>query len=351
MRRDSRTRCFESGMTEIAADMTIHRVEGETLFASRGYRIYRSEDGGGRWQEDGRAAVPSWRKAMRPSLLRRISRGGVHHLVRQPDGSRICVVPGMIMRAEKDSSSYECVFRFRKGSRPLNLCCMPDGRIYWGEYFLNLRRSEPVRVFCSEDGGKNWNVAHTFDRGSICHVHRVAYDPYDDSVLVCTGDRNREVSILRTDDGFGTLIPLVRGEQRFRTTALIPVRSCILYGTDNPSGENHVMRLDRESGGVREVQKLPGPVLYGCRAGAHAVFSTMVEKRDHEVSIWAGDENSFRPVATFASRKMTAFWREIAGYSAVILPEGAGSGSGLFCTPVGTSEHPDSVMRISLDLK
>jgi hypothetical protein len=335
---------------EMQKGMDIQRVEGEVIYASRGYRILRSPNAGETWLDDGWVPVPWWRRVIDSyPLTRRMSRGGVVGVWPQTDGSRLCIVPKMIMRAEAGSSTYQCVLRFDKGSRPLNLCQGKDGQIYWGEYFLNLRRSEPVRIFGSQDKGRNWEVVYTFPKGTICHVHRIVYDPFEDAVLVCTGDRDREVAILRTTDGFQTLEPIVQGDQRYRTTSLIPMTDSILYGTDNPDGDNYVMAIKRHNGSVERVQELPGPVLYGCQVGDVAVFGTMVEKKDHEVTLWAGNERSFGLVAHFNTRKATQLWREAAGYSTVILPEGTGRWPHLFLTPVGTQKYANSLLRINLE--
>jgi hypothetical protein len=335
---------------EMQKGMDIQRVEGEVIYASRGYRVLRSPNAGETWLDDGWVPVPWWRRVIDSyPLTRRMSRGGVVGVWPQTDGSRLCIVPKMIMRAEAGSSTYQCVLRFDKGSRPLNLCQGKDGQIYWGEYFLNLRRSEPVRIFGSQDKGRNWEVVYTFPKGTICHVHRIVYDPFEDAVLVCTGDRDREVAILRTTDGFQTLEPIVQGDQRYRTTSLIPMTDSILYGTDNPDGDNYVMAIKRHNGSVERVQELPGPVLYGCQVGDVAVFGTMVEKKDHEVTLWAGNERSFGLVAHFNTRKATQLWREAAGYSTVILPEGTGRWPHLFLTPVGTQKYANSLLRINLE--
>ena len=164
------------------------------------------------------------------------------------------------------------------------------------------------------------------------------YDPFEDAILVCTGDRDREVAILKTRNGFQTLEPIVQGDQQYRTTSLIPTKESILYGTDNPDGDNYVMALNRQNGSVERVQELPGPVLYGCRVGEFAVFGTMVEKKDHEVTVWAGNERAFRLVAHFNTRKGTWLWREAAGYSTVMFcPEGTRPLASSFSwTPIGT---------------
>jgi hypothetical protein len=338
------------GIHEISKGTTIHRVEGEAIYVSRGYEVLRSRDSGLSWEVDGSVHPPWWRKSLDPiPLFRKMSRGGVAYVLPQKDGTRLCVLPKMIARAEAGSSEYRCVYRISKGSRPLNLCQDESGGIYWGEYFLNLRRTEPVRIFGSKDGGKIWDVVWTFSRGTICHVHQIVHDPYDHSILVCTGDRDHEVAILKTTDGFHTLTPLVQGDQRYRTTSLIPLPEYILYGTDNPGGENYIMALDRRSGSVEELQRVPGPVLYGSRVGVHTVFATMVEKQHHEASLWCGNGNGFSMVALFKAKKWNRPLRELMGYPTAILAEGNSDWPYLYFTPVGTESNDGSLMRMDLN--
>ena len=337
------------GLDEIRKGMTVHKVDGDIIHASQGYKMFLSSNGGESWVDDGSISASWWRRATEcVSVLSRIGRGGISYVLSQKDGSRLCIVPKMILRAEAGSIDFRCVLRFSNGSRPLNLCQGPDGGVYWGEYFLNLRRSEPVRIFNSKDGGRNWEVVHTFAKGSICHVHRIVYDPYDDVFLVCTGDRDEEVGILKTDDRFRTLRPIVHGDQKYRTTSLIARPDCILYGTDSPNGENYVMALDRRKGSVNRIQRLPGPVLYGCQVGDQVAFATMVEKQHHEVSLWVGNENGFSEVTQLKARKWNRAVRELVGYPTVILPEGASNWPNLYFTPVGTKLYDGSLVCMDL---
>jgi len=333
----------------IQEKMTILRAEGEALWASRGYRLYRSVDGGESWLAEGETPVSFWRRTIeRSPLLRRMSRGGISGIRPQEDGSRLCVAAGMIFRAEADSVEYRPVFRVPKGFRPLNLGQGPLGRIYWGEYFLNVRRKSPARIFGSKDGGKSWNLAYTFPAGSVCHIHRVIFDPYEEAYWVCTGDLGIEVGIWKTIDEFRQLTPILRGEQLFRTTSLLALPRCLLYGTDDPRGDNYILALDRRSGAVEKIQSVPGPILYGCRVGEGAVFATMVEKKAHEVTLWAGDENAFHMVGHLPTRKMNQLWRESVGYDTVILPEGHCLWPYLYCTPLGTAESSGKLLRVAL---
>jgi hypothetical protein len=333
----------------VMSGATIHRVDGQVIYASKGDRIFRSEDGGTIWKEDGVIGMHAWQRKMAGiPLLKRMSRGGVFSVLPFGDGTRLCIGRKTILRAEAESTSYRESQRIPKGSRPLNLCLLPNGNIYWGEYFLNLKRSEPIRIFGSKDGGRNWEVTYTFSKGSICHIHRIVYDSYDDAILVCTGDRDHEVAILKTTDGFHTLTSLVQGDQRYRTTSLIPLPEYILYGTDNPGGENYIMALDRRTGSVEKLQKVPGPVLYGSRVGEHTIFATMVEKQHHEASLWCGNGNGFSMVAFFKAKKWNRPLRELMGYPTAILPEGNSDWPYLYFTPVGTESDDGSLMRMDL---
>jgi hypothetical protein len=77
-------------------------------------------------------------------------------------------------------------------------------------------------------------------------------------------------------------------------------------------------------------------------------FSTMQENKNHQVTVWVGSGRSFRQVARFQTKNSTRLWREMAGYSAVVLPEGHQEGPFLFCTPFGDLTHANTLMRIKL---
>ena len=142
--------------------------------------------------------------------------------------------------------------------------------------------------------------------------------------------------------------PVVGGKQIYRTASLMAFPRNLLYGTDDPRGQNHILSLDRNSGEVKKIQAVPGPVLRGCRVGEWAAFATMAEKANHEVTVWAGDESGFHRIAHFPGRKMNQAWREIVGYDTVLLPEGRSAWPFLYCTPVGISKSAGHLLRVDL---
>src|SRR4030042_3545462 len=106
---------FQEEPDEIQKGVFVHRVEGEVIFASQGYRILRSPNAGETWSDDGWIPVPMWRRVIDSHpLMRRMSRGGVAGVWPQADGSRLCIVPKMIMRAEAASLTYRICFFFSR---------------------------------------------------------------------------------------------------------------------------------------------------------------------------------------------------------------------------------------------
>ena len=331
----------------IGAAMTPMWAAGKTLVAAQGYTLKRSPDGGTSWTELGTIDGGGWRqRASVLPLFANVLRGRVYSCLPLDDGTTLVVAGGRVVKARIPGCQIVGAVRIERGSRPLNLCRTHAGVVLWGEYFLNLARSKPVRVFGSTDGGLSWSVAHNFPAGVVCHVHRVEYDPYDDSVLVCTGDRDRESGIWRTRNGFRTLEQIAGGSQETRTVTLFPRREALLYATDNPSGRNWIIAMDRASGARHRIQEIPGPSLQGCRVGQNVAFSTMVERDAHEVSLWLGDESGFRCLLELPAVKVNRVWRELAGYPTILLPEGPG-GDQLYFTPRQTKRYANQLCRVA----
>jgi hypothetical protein len=165
---------------------------------------------------------------------------------------------------------------------------------------------------------------------------------------VTTGDRDAESFIFRSSDGLRTLEVIAGGTQHFRTAAVVPVPGGLLYGTDDPDGQNHIILLKREEGYASEVTEVPGPVTYGTLSGGKAVFTTMQENDEHEVSIWGGDENGFNMLANIPVKQTSRLWREIFGYPRVILPNGTYSEQVVFASPEGTAhQYDDALVRMN----
>ncbi|HQI75448.1 MAG TPA: hypothetical protein PK384_02945 [Candidatus Latescibacteria bacterium] len=262
---------------EVAGLRPLYVEASGRLWASRGMRIYSSVDHGRSFEFVAKYRGDLFQRASRASrLVERFTRSGFLALVPRPDGGCVAVVRGRILTRGPGTDGFREAFRIVRGSRPLNICLLPDGRLYWGEYFFNQRRDE-VHVYGSDDGGESWDVVYTFPAGRIRHVHGIFYDPFRSGCWVLTGDDDRECKVLFADERFRNPEPVFEGSQQFRSVTVIPREDCLITGTDSPFQQNYIQRLDPKRGCVERIRRVPGSVFFGCIVGDFLVISVATE--------------------------------------------------------------------------
>ena len=158
--------------------MRVLTWDQDVLYASRGYELLRCRPACGRvvWEPVGSFSPAWWRKITAFSKLSsRLVRDGFHGLVVLPTGELIAAVPGAIATLKPGGDKFQITHTMQRGTRPLNIVATPDGRIFWGEYFNNPDR-EQVHVYGSKDRGMTWQIAYSFPKNSIRHIHNIIYD-------------------------------------------------------------------------------------------------------------------------------------------------------------------------------
>lgn len=252
---------------------------GDVLYASRGYSLLRATMTGARqaeWEHvarhvpaPGRNLSSSWR------LTFRLFRDGFHALAVLSSGHLVAVVPGAIVTLAPGETEFCVSHKVLRGTRPLHIAVSPNDNVFWGEYFDNPERDE-VHIYASSDHGATWNVAYTFPKHSIRHIHNIVYDQWENCFWVLTGDDGAECRILRAACDFSRVDVVLSGNQQARAVASIPMSDGLYFSSDTPFETNHVYRLDRH-GKVFELTSLSSSSIYGCRVGDALFFSTMVE--------------------------------------------------------------------------
>ncbi len=251
---------------------------GNVLYAARGYELLRTEITGDKIEWQSLAVYrPSWWRSVTASsrLSFRMLRDGFHALAVLSSGHVIGAVAGAIVTLSPGESEFRISQRISRGTRPLHICANPKGSLFFGEYFDNPRRDE-VNIYGSSDYGSSWSVCYTFARGSVRHIHNIAYDEWADCLWVLTGDDGSECRILRASSDFSKVETVLSGNQQVRAVAVIPTRQGLYFSSDTPIERNYIYRLDR-SDRVEQVGELSSSSIYGCRVGEAMFFSTMVE--------------------------------------------------------------------------
>lgn len=258
---------------------------GDVLFASQGYSLLQAQVTAGtvEWEIVGSFRPEFWRALSTSNRLSfRLFREGFHALAILPTGHIIAAVPGVIITLAPGETEFRVSHRIERGTRPLHIASTPNGRLFWGEYFDNRDRDE-VHIYGSHDGGLTWDVAYTFIKGTVRHVHNIVYDQWEDCLWILMGDYGTECQILRASLDLRAMDVVLSGTQQARAAALIPMRDAIYFSSDTPLESNHIYRLTR-NGAVSKVANIAGPSIYGCRVGNSLLFSTMVEPRQRGMS-------------------------------------------------------------------
>jgi hypothetical protein len=250
------------------------------LYASRGYSVLRARmrptSDPIEWQLVARYVPAWWRNLSASSRLTfRLFRDGFHALATLASAYIVAAVPGAILTLAPGGNEFRVSHRVLRGTRPLHFAVTPDDHAFWGEYFDNPARDE-VHVYASTDRGSTWDVAYTFPRGAVRHIHNIVYDEWANCLWVLTGDNGSECRILRVSCDFKNVDVVLSGHQQARAAALVATPDGLYFSSDTPLESNHVYRLDR-GGTVSEVTPLSSSSIYGCRAGGGIFFSTMVE--------------------------------------------------------------------------
>lgn len=351
-------------LTRVAVFPRLRAVawDDDVLFASRGYDLLRARIDANRadantlsagsieWHHVACYRTVWWRNLSVASRLTfRLCRDGFHALAALSSGHLIAAVPGAIVTLAPGETEFQVSHRLLRGTRPLHIAVTPKDHIFWGEYFDNPQRDE-VHIYASTDGGATWNVAYTFPRGTIRHVHNMVYDEWADCLWILTGDDDKECRILRASCDFRNIDVALSGNQQARAVACVPTADGRYFSSDTPLEANHVYHLDRR-GRLSELGDLSTSSIYGCKVGQAIFFSTMVEpskiNRDHNVRLYGSSNGQrWQPLLQW---KKDVWPVRLFQYGNAFLPDGRNT-SGLLAVTTIAVQHADletSLWRLS----
>ena len=220
------------------------------------------------------------------SKTRRILRAEIISLYLINNKVQLAIAKKGIFRLLPGNNKFYKVFAIPRGSKPLNACISPSGKIYFGEYFQNIEK-QAVNIYCSEDNAQNWHIVHTVPQGNINHIHGIFFDKYTNRIWVATGDRENECIIGYTEDEFESFVELLRGGQEYRTCQLFFYKDFIVFGTDTQYQRNMLKKIDRETLEITVLQEVQGSVIKGGQVGNVAYISTTVEPSSVNTDKWA----------------------------------------------------------------
>lgn len=272
---------------KILSSYCVLNIHQNVIYAAKGYSIYKSFDGGGSWELDGKIEDFKYGLIANTSrLLARLFRAEITNLIILQNGSRIITAKKGIFVASFDQKIYRKTFIVPRGSRPMGLCLDGSGSIYFGEYFSNPERDK-VHIFKSVDSGLTWVICYTFPKKSIRHIHGIFYDRYEDMIWFSTGDLDGECIIGNTQDGFKNVNFVKKGGQQYRTVKLLFYKDFIVYGTDSEYEKNYIYRIDRKDYKEYCLKDIQSSVFSAVKVDEYAAISTAVEASSVNIDRYA----------------------------------------------------------------
>src|SRR5438477_4330772 len=270
--------------------------QGNELYASQGYEVVRGSfhQRSVQWEAVAKFQPTFWRRfTCKNRLTFRLVRDGFHSLVVLPNGGLVGGVPGAIVTLMPGDREFRVTHKIVRGTRPLNIAAVPGGQVYWGEYFDNPARDE-VHIYASNDCGRTWQIAYTFLKGAIRHIHNIVYDRWQNCLWILTGDYGAECRILRASCDLKTIDVALAGNQQARAVAMVPSAEGLYFSSDTPLETNHIYHLDRGAN-LSTLHSLESSSISGCRVGETIFFTTMVEpskiNSNQQVQLYGGRES------------------------------------------------------------
>jgi hypothetical protein len=315
--------------------------DGEALYISSGYRLLRSKPlESESWEIVGECSPVWWRRITSASRLGyRLMRDGFHALAVLRTGHVVAALPGAIATLAPGDAAFRMTHSVARGTRPLFIAPVPDGRVYWGEYFDNPKRDE-VNIYGSCDCGVTWDVVHTFPRQSIRHVHNIVFDRWRECLWVLTGDNRDECRILRASLDWKHVDVVLAGNQQARAVAAVPAAEGLYFASDTPLEQNYIYRLNPD-GRIEQLAEINSSVLCGCAVANARFFSTMTEpsevNRDRRVILYGSQDGSAWP--SLQSWEKDSWSLKLFQYGNAFLPSGVNTTNLLALTTIAVKGH------------
>lgn len=291
----------EGLQVQLAPGLVLQHDDGRTVWATRGYAIYRSDEGAA-FRRVASIRPPfgePWGGYLR-SLRRMFGYQELLELL-PLDEQRLLVLGGgwvhvLDMRTGRARRTHELRYFGRgkgRGLMAFGLTRGLDGALYFAEYVTE-SGDRPTGVWKSEDEGETWRLSFEFEPGQVRHIHCVQCDPHDGALWIGTGDRDEHCFVGVSRDGGETFEWAGHGKQIHRTCAFAFFDDVVTWATDADFEQNHVVRWHRASGEVTADGELPDVTYYASRIDeermllglAQGVAEVRVGRRDGSAVPW-----------------------------------------------------------------
>jgi len=196
-------------------------------------------------------------------IFRRLLRYDMCNVFLAADNQLVIIRKGIVYNYDIVNEKLRQTLVLKQCSNVLSqsICKTPEGEIYFGEYGNNSDK-EAVNIYRSNNNGKSWEIAYTFPKGKIRHVHGCFYDKYTCKIWILTGDLDGENLIQASDLKFENIQIIGDRTQKYRAVNLFFEKNKVHWIMDSPLEKSYQFVYDRNSKEVTQLDFFNGPVWY-----------------------------------------------------------------------------------------
>lgn len=296
----------------------------------------------------------------RSRILLRLLRLGIRAAIALDEEHVLLSIGNVLFEYDLQSDILSNGYFCGEGVRPLVFSLVKniegvDDSIYFGTY-QSVSSTNPVHVY-KRIGVDNWQIVYTFESGLVGHVHNIIPDPYRKCMWIFTGDFGDHAAIWKVTENFYKVERLFYGNQKYRACVINAIPEGLLYATDSPLDDNHIILLNTVTGELKEIMPIAGSCIYGCKWKDMYVFESSVEPsgiyknklhflfsreigpgiKDRYVRIYCGNlEEGFKEIY---KEKKDALPYATFQFGAVRFPSGNNQGDILFLQPMSVKKN------------
>jgi hypothetical protein len=350
----------EPGAFNAAVDridrLAVRAVRDGRLYAMEDHFLYVSDDQGETFHRKGvlPKVDPTWSDHFRDIFAR-------HPIVRRfrqnvGPGNVVVLASGTILvfydkvyRSDDGGETFQVVrheaLERIHGPFAHGVAVDPSDRVFFGEYRV-ASRPATIRVFVGEDDGTRWRVCHAFGEGEVFHVHSVSFDPFEDRLVIATGDRDEESGLFILDKSCNGIEPIGTGDQRWRVIAPIYTEGEVIWGSDDTRAGSEIFAQRRGSGTLEPRGFLGNAAYYGARlTDGTLVMSTAFspdshigrEHPDPVATVWISPDGvRWWRLEDYQWEEEEFWWGRSRAQASIVA--GDGPAPFLFVTPTATND-------------
>ena len=246
-------------------------TSSQWIYYSEGLKVFRKSLKSGSSELFIKLDAPKFKSVLASfDLSARLLRAHVHHMIEDGSDGYYIIYLNKLIRVDNKGhliGSPETIV----GSRPLCVTLF-RGSLVFGEYTNNEER-RAVSLF-SYDG---FTMICICTVSGVRHIHGVFFDQTASELYVTTGDYGDEAGIWKYDERLNCLSPVIVGGQQARAVQLLFDEDYIYFGTDTPSEQNYLYKLNKKTSKLDKVCEVSSSVFYGAKWNDSFIFSTVIE--------------------------------------------------------------------------